>query len=340
MNILLDGYFDRNFGDDILMRLTAYYMPEHKFYINTKQKELLLPFKSSENIFDFDTESPSPIDLGLSVIGSGFILRRLAGVYRFIKNERQRKKILKGMPTAVIGCNIGPFTGKIQESQILKKLRSYDTITVRERFSEQYLNANNIPCSYFPDIAFTIPDEWIPRTGHGNCLGISAYRRQGENNMPFFLAMAKTADKFIMRTGEKVLLFAFDLGEENDMAAASTIRTLSEFPNQIEIIAHDDCGENIIKGIKRCSCVVAARFHMIVMALRMGISFVPVAYSNKTRNLLNDINYNGNVYSIESIDEYNIDELILNAKPFSVSDEYILSAHGHIEKIKEMLNSL
>lgn len=339
MNILLDGYLDRNFGDDMLMRLTAYYFPEHRFYIQTPQKELLLPFRAVENVLDYELEPPEKLDFALTVIGSGFILRRIQSLYTFMRRERQRRKLTRGIPTAVIGCSIGPFSSGIPERRLLDKLRSYNFITVREQYSADYLRQNRIACACYPDIAFTLPDGWIPEASGEACLGISAYRREGMDNLPLYRAMSAAADTFIRRTGNRVLLFALDLGRENDLSAAYTIRSLSDFPEQMEIIPHDDCGGHVIAGLRRCGCLIAVRLHMAVMALRLGIPFVPVAYSQKTWNLLRDLNYPGEIFSVDSIAEKALDEAVRTAQTFPVSRDYLEAAQGHFIKVRELLQS-
>ena len=340
MDVLLDGYLDRNFGDDLLMRLTAYYFPEHRFYIQTGEKELLLPFRAVENVLDFEQEPPDKLDFALTVIGSGFILRRMQSLYTFIRREKQRRKLTKGIPTAVIGCNIGPFSSGILERRLLDKLRSYDLVTVREQYSADYLRRNRIACACYPDIAFTLPDGWIPEASGEKCLGISAYRREGADNLSLYRAMAYAADAFVRRTGNRVLLFALDLGRENDLSAAYTIRSLSDFPEQLEIIPHDDCGGHVIAGLRRCGCVIAVRLHMTVMALRLEIPFVPVAYSQKTWNLLRDLNYPGEIFSVDSVDEKALDEAVRTARVFPVSRDCLAAAQGHFIKVRELLQSL
>ncbi len=107
----------------------------------------------------------------------------------------------------------------------------------------------------------------------------------------------------------------------------------------MEIIPHDDCGGRVIAGLRRCGCLIAVRLHMAVMALRLGIPFVPVAYSQKTWNLLRDLNYPGEIFSVDSIAEKALDEAVRTAQTFPVSRDYLEAAQGHFIKVRELLQS-
>lgn len=39
MNILLSAYYDRNFGDDMMVRLAARALAEHELFLNERREE-------------------------------------------------------------------------------------------------------------------------------------------------------------------------------------------------------------------------------------------------------------------------------------------------------------
>lgn len=340
MNILLDGYIDRNFGDDMMIRITAHYLKEHTFYIEEPKRELFIPYEKTENIRNLcDEASPVKFDLELTVIGSGFIINGYMGMLRFIKTERARRKRLKGMPRAVIGCNVGPFYNSMAVKAAAWRLKAYKLITVRERNSMNIINDNvkNANCQCFPDIVLGIPDEWIPQIESEGHLGISAYRRLDADNMRCYRVLAKTADEFIERTGKKALLFAFDVEKENDIAAAYTIRDLMSHGESAEIIVHNGDGSNIIRHMKRCGKIVAVRFHMMIMSMRLGLPFVPAAYSAKMKNVLEDIGYNKSVLDINNFDSASLTEALEQAEAVKISSELIEKAREHTKCLRTIM---
>ena len=87
-----------------------------------------------------------------------------------------------------------------------------------------------------------------------------------------------------------------------------------------EIIRYTDINY-MLKNIKRCRAILGIRFHSTILALRMGIPVVPIAYSDKTKNALDEIGYSGKIYDVNNID----------------TDDIIKSAENHIKRFDEYI---
>ena len=347
INILVSGYLDRNFGDDIMIRILADRLKEHKLYLKTNRKELLIPFKDIDNVFELEENEKVNFDAMVRVIGSGFMTNSKIGLYYAIKDlmyYKKQKKKCKNLIT--IGCNVGPFSNKFAEFILKRQMNYFDLITTRDENSYDYVKRHTKKAivSCYPDIAFSIPQNWLPKEKSvENCLGISAYRNNSKPylNYDYYFAMAKIADEYIGRTGKKVLIFAFDIENENDIVSAYTIKSLCKGAEMIEIILHIDNGDNIIKNMARCSNIIAVRFHSAILAMRLGIPFFPVIYSEKLNNVLNDLNYTGErvLYSeAKSIDVPRLVSSLIAPKDNFVIDSLIFEkANGHINALKEFL---
>lgn len=337
MNILLDGYFDRNFGDDVMIRIVAYYLSNHNFYINQAKKELLLPFHKVPNIFPADKKIN--IQAKICVIGSGYIINSrmslLLEFLDFMKHLRKEDKLL----TATVCCNIGPFVNGMAKFLIVQKLKRNKFVTVRETFSLEFMkkNCRKVPSYYYPDIIFAMPDEWLPQKSNEGYLGISAYRRAGRNNLDFYEKMAQIADCYINKTGKKVLLFAFDIENENDTAAAISIKALCRNQKNVELVFHNDDGSNIINNFARCEKIVSVRFHSSILAIKMEIPFVPITYSEKTRNVLKDLKYQGKQFNIEDFEADDITRALESAVIFMPEENVSENARNHSTSFEKMI---
>ena len=337
MNILLDGYFDRNFGDDVMMRIVTHYLSGHNFYINQAKKELLLPFNKVPNVFLSDKNIN--IHAKLCVIGSGYMINSKTSLFwelmDFLKHLFRKNKL----PTATICCNIGPNINRLAKFLIVQKLKRNKLVTVRETFSLEFMkkNCRKVSSSYYPDIIFAMPEEWLPQKSGEKCLGISVYMRTGRNNLDFYEKIARIADSYIEKTNKKVLLFAFDIENENDTAAAISIKALCKNQNRIELVFHDDDGSNIINNFARCEKIVAVRFHSSILAIKMGIPFVPITYSEKTRNVLKDLKYSGKQFNIEDFEVGDINKAIENAAIFIPEETISEDARKHSISFEKML---
>ena len=109
LRILLDGYIDGNFGDDLMLYLAADGLKEHKLYITSPKLD----------IAEY-TEEKSGFDCYLKVTGSGFLMHNNKGIAYRMGDMYREKRYSKNR--AVINCNISlPVTSKLRQ-MLPKKL--------------------------------------------------------------------------------------------------------------------------------------------------------------------------------------------------------------------------
>ena len=69
---------------------------------------------------------------------------------------------------------------------------------------------------------------------------------------------------------------------------------------------------NIVEALNKIAdsqIVVGTRFHANILGLIMKKTIIPIAYSDKTINVLKDMNYKGKIFDIRDIGNFNIDSL-------------------------------
>lgn len=324
MKILLDGYLDRNLGDDLMLELAAKSLPEHDIYM---KKNRFLPINALE------LSDKTDIDVKLSITGSGFLLRDYESViYRakdIISDNFKYKR-------AVLSCNISEFPNKAAEYLILKQLSRLDFITVRDTYSYEYIKKKlpDLKCECYPDIVFSLPEGSVAERENEGALGISAYNRFGVTAVENDREFAKTADEYIEKTGNKVLIFALDTGLENDLKTARSIRSMMKNQEHTEIIEHKD----MLANIKRCEKLIGIRFHSIVIAICAGVPVIPIAYSDKTRHMLRDLKFSEEIFNLENID-FNalLDKTLSPLDAFELDKSVISNASMHIKRFKEVM---
>ncbi|HZK42167.1 MAG TPA: polysaccharide pyruvyl transferase family protein, partial [Clostridia bacterium] len=145
------------------------------------------------------------------------------------------------------------------------------------------------------DIVYNLPADLLRNPKERTGLGISCYRsiRPGEINYQNYQALAALADRYVQETGKKVFLFSFDSEGENDLAAAHHILNLSREKDMIEIIPYLGDDAYFLDRFSRCERLIAIRFHSAILADICQIPFLPVAYSNKMFNLMEDRGFQG-----------------------------------------------
>lgn len=321
MKILLDGYFDHNLGDDLMLTLAAEGLKEHELYVPSKKIKL----ENAEY-----TTAKSGFDVYLKVTGSGFQIYNTFGIaYRLRDMHRENKY---APIKVVLNCNISEFKNKACEAVIKKQLSQYSYITVRDSFSYGFIRRQlpKLNVKIYPDMVFSLPDSMIPFAPCENTLGIAVH------NSADCEKLARVADRYIEETGCKVLLLCFDTGIENDIHAARGIMEKAKYKDKIEIILYENIPD-MLAQMKRCSVILGIRFHSIVLAARMGIPFVPMMYSMKTLHALSSLKYKKDMWFANNFDTDKVLQGILNEEPFDLPDEAIRLAGRHIEKFSEYL---
>ena len=117
---------------------------------------------------------------------------------------------------------------------------------------------------------------------------------------------------------------------------ANQVYGIMKNKHMTEIIRYTDIND-MLKNIKRCGAILGIRFHSTILAIRMGIPVVPIAYSDKTKNALNEIGYSGKICDVNNIDTDEVLRSILNAVPYKLDGNIIKSAENHIKRFDEYI---
>ncbi len=296
MELELCGYFDQNFGDDYMQKITAHYMPEYNFYVDVRNSpSTLLLDEKNVSLKNSGQKKTIP---RLLVTGSGFMVNSRAALRCELIWFLRRKHIAD----YCIGCNIEPIKSRLAERLVIHKLKKFKYIVCRDKNSFLWLQKRcpNTMISYMPDILFGMPRSWLPEETNGDRLGISLIRYDGDNG-DYYCKMAQIADYWIETTGKRALLLAFDIGTENDVAVCEKVKSLMTHKDMADIVKHGKNGE-IQRAYSVCRKIIGARFHSAVLSLKMNIDFYPIIYRQKMRNLLSDVSYPIDGCDIRTVD--------------------------------------
>lgn len=270
----------------------------------------------------------------LVVTGCGFMLNNKLAV------RAELLDFLRGRHPGnyCLGCNIEPLDTPLKRFLISKKLNRFQLITCRDQVSYRWLcdKTQKPTVHYAPDLLFSIPEQWLPAAQSPEKLGISLMHRAGDSaDCAYYRAMAEAADKWICETGKGVILMAFDTGKENDLFACHAVKALMQYPNQVEIVAHRD-GTEIPAAFAQCEKIIAARFHGIVLALRMGIPLYPLIFREKARNLLKDIEYPFPTSTLDRIDKASLQAFLEKPQtPYPLNKDIYVRAKEHTQLFKQ-----
>ncbi|MBV1710235.1 MAG: polysaccharide pyruvyl transferase family protein [Erysipelothrix sp.] len=353
MKIGVWAYLDNNIGDDLMIKLVANYFPEHRFLIYSDSTVVRETFSSLANVkiepkkqLKFDLNN---IDFFVSVGGSIFnnLNHRIGQINRFRRIMFLRKIVRKGIKIATIGCNLGPYTDNIGKWLTKEELKLSSLVTVRDKESFNLIKSfgcvNNY--HYFNDLVFSLPLLFQnPNHTDSRGLGITVYRdmKSSEKNMIVYKTLAKIADEYVERSNLPVRLFAFDTENENDLASAHHVYNFVKFKENVRIIPYLGDYDSFLKQLALCDRIIAIRFHGSVLSTVLKIPFLPIIYSNKTENFLDDCGYSGKRVWLSDIDYHTLDiqdfvEGILSGSDLFMP-EITPNSVGHFEQLQKLIS--
>ena len=332
MNILLNGYFDKNFGDDAMQEIIVKHFKEYDFYPNCKQREMLRHLEKYENVH---IGEPVPkIDVFLNVIGTGFLYRtRYAKVTKLFEVLFKKKEKYPRM--ALVDCSMERFTSRLEKWLVKKAVGQYDFITCRDDISFRFLKENTKKASVFlfNDIIFA--GAYVEESKR-KFLGIAPVNRaKSDKNYAYYKELADFADRYIEDEKREVKLFAFDSGNENDVLAATCIKDLMCNKDNVRIVVYNSDTKELVSEFSECEMIIGSRFHSIVLAVANGIKTIAVYDNEKIARICRDFKIMGIKKNLLSAER-----LMHSVKNYQHYCADTSDAEGHINKLSEFFDGV
>ena len=312
MKIMLYAYLDNNIGDDLMIRLLIQRFPEHEFYLYTDKSLVKYALGDLENLIfrprDAWKQDMDFLDAHVSIGGSIFqALTKRQKVWRLKRLSKLSRLKRSGLTIATLGSNFGPLSGWLGLKLIEWEVRKNDLVTVRDKEAFQMLEDFKKVRNYHlaDDIVYELDNKGLEAFAKTYGLGISAYRsmQPGEKNLEHYRALARIADGYVKKTGKKVALLAFDCERENDLSAAHHIHHLAEEKAAMDIVPYLGDPRPFLTKFRACEKMIAIRFHSAILADLYQIPFLPVIYSNKMQNFLDDRAFEGRALKLNELDD-------------------------------------
>lgn len=362
--IYINAYTKKNLGDDLFLYLVANRYKNTFFTIsdvkynskyfppNLKIKKSFL-FKALNKIlkmltldnFSLQCFIKNRFDICLNLGGSIFIENNNLA---FWKKNIHNNLINKKGYNFVIGSNVGPYKNK-EFIELLRKDLFSDCIDVcfRDNYSyDIFSELNNTRVS--PDIVFSLDLSNVIITDNKkvvisviNCSNRNIDKKLYEKSI---INMIYKLDSL----GYEIVLMSFCKKEGDEKAIKSILRILNGnlLNKKIKKYLYRGNIEEALNIIGDSQIVVGSRFHANILGLIMNKVVIPMAYSDKTLNVLKDLNFKGKIFDVRTNDienignitnedlNYHLDvtkQIIESSKHFMVLDR-ILKKEGEINE--------
>ncbi|WP_158598304.1 polysaccharide pyruvyl transferase family protein [Falsibacillus albus] len=350
MNAIVDVYLDNNLGDNIMGEMLINFLQKNdiKCYLLINNEftysNFIDKFSDVDIINNIDKEviKEKAIDFYIRVGGSIFPHNTAAdGIFRYHTLLQYKMMKQNGVKIFILGCNVGPFKSSIGIGATKGIIKTSNLITCRDKKTYDFISKIKKKDFFiFPDIVFSRKDLRKKNKKENDVLGISTYTGYTKElikyNYDYTKMMCGIVNKYLLeKRNGKVKLFVFDSGYNSDYPTSHRIYDSVKDKKRIEIIDFSGNIYDFMDEFYKCSVMIGTRFHSIVLALLCNTPILPVIYSNKTRNLLSDLNYQGEIIKIQNCRDVNINRVtnsIINGIGLldSIDNKILEDSEGHL----------
>ncbi|MCQ2533760.1 MAG: polysaccharide pyruvyl transferase family protein [Clostridia bacterium] len=306
--IYVIAYLKKNFGDDLFVYTLLKRYPKELFYICADEENA----KGLANLTN--ARFPNKLEYNLlrvfNKITKGYwgfhnILRErnaralvTIGGSIFIENAAKKFEKRINKKRYIIGANYGPAYTKKFKELVKEEISNSVICSFRDSYSyNEFADLDNV--MWAPDIIFSLKTD--NRDFIAGQIGISVIDLSIHKNTCFnkekYESLILDFCKMCLEKNIRVKLFSF-CEYEGDSKIIDSICSKIEKNNLIEKVEYDGNIDTFLDKLNECEFIIASRFHAMILGWVLGKKVLPVVYSKKHLNVIEDIQYSGPVIDL------------------------------------------
>lgn len=353
LKINLYGYVNNNLGDDLFFEYVANRYPNHMFNLFALPK-YADSFSKLENI---KLVSPSLskrifnklyriiLRRNLNIYSSNVNVSMLVGGSLFMESinweigyQDFKNKFLESNKNFLLGANFGPFTSQEYYDLYQEEFTKFEDICFREEYSKNlFNNLKNVRVA--PNILFGIKNNEFTISEEKKVFFSiikPSFRKDllGRDNK-YYEGIHELIKNYKLK-GYKISLVSFCQGEGDEEAIDIIYSLLNDKKDVQKKYYKGFNREEILNEIACSEIIVATRFHAMILGWVFNKKVLPIIYSNKTLNVINDVKFKGKYIDIRKDENY-----ILNYNDICKLEDVkslAIKSERHFEMLDEVLN--
>lgn len=323
--VFIIAYSCLNLGDDLFIRTLVRRYPQTEFWLYTGLR-YKVPFASEPNLKCSSTFTYFTVAAlkKLKIFGRHaereYFAKKLHNVVRiggsiFIEppnwssgGDLSRKS--SAVNTFYIGANFGPYRSEGFLRETRDRIRDAQDCCFRD--SASFALFQDMPSVRLaPDVLFGYP--YYPQEKTGNGIGISVISLESRRDLKAMKdEYYKTIADVCLKCQQKeipVTLFAF-CKQEGDVHAIEDILSQIKDRSGIEACVYNGDLDSFMNKLNECEYMLATRFHAMVLGWSMGKKVLPIVYSHKQTNVIQDIGFSGRIWNLLGGEKYDGSRLL------------------------------
>lgn len=343
--ILVSGYYDQNLGDDLFFKILFDRYPNANYTLLTEDRRYNKIFKSYKNVstqltnFDrimrrlklankpFKLDDYKEYDAFVIIGGSIFLQwenwRQDFTLRKDIINyfKKNNKKVF------ILGANFGPYEDEEFFKEYNNLFKLCDDICFRDKYTYDMFNhLENVRIS--PDIVFNLDDIRVKKIK--NSIGISIINLKNRKELckysEIYYKKISEIIKLYIDKKYSITMFSFCERQGDLEAINEVIKYLDiSYKNNIDIINYDGNIDLFINKFATMENIIGSRFHSVILSQIFKQGIYPLIYSDKTYNVLNDLDLVQNYTYISNLEELTAEEVYKNIKNNKINSELVMN---------------
>lgn len=243
----------------------------------------------------------------------------------------------------ILGANFGPYKTNEFKYFIKESVLKYaQDVCFREEHSyELFKDLPNV--RYASDIVFTLDTSNIKITDNKKVVisVIDCDKKINSKYTELYENKIIELIKLFYTKGYEITLMSYCKSEGDEFAIERIISKLDDekIRKDINKYFYDGNIEEALNVMGDCQIVIGTRFHANILGLVMNKTIIPIAYSDKTLNVLKDMNFKGKVFDIRDMDNFKVNELTDDDLKYKLDVSYQKKdAQRQFEKLDKILD--
>ncbi len=348
-SVVVRAYINNNLGDDLFLFILAKRYPNQKFIAFSRTKSYLnLPnlriiyiprlLNKLVKLISFNK-----IDLVYPKL-KNHPLEVLIGGSMFIEGRSSENYLNINKKNFYLGCNFGPYQTEGYLKKYYKIFSKVNDVCFRDEYSYNlFKDLPNVRMA--SDIVFSLPesDKLHLSTKHQEPYVIISIMDFAQNNLEkqeeeYLKFLHSAIKKFILQNYRVVLIsFCKKDGDELGIRKVLGLQFTESEKTQIDTYFYHGNIMEVLQLFKNATAVIGTRFHSTVLGLHFEIPTLPIIYSQKTKNMLASIRFDGKIFDFDKnwhIDDYINELFYLQPK---IGQEIHHNAEKHFIKLDREL---